>query len=268
MVCPDHPPNLAPLTKTFRGRKAGSSQEVTWGFLANHGGGYRYSLAPKPCVCPPGPRQSLLLLTKPSRCIRTGFRGNLDLTEELFNEHLLKFVGDTQWVQDNFRRNRTAIRAMRTSEGTFPRGSQWTRVPIPECITLHNTAGGDLEKCLGLQFPAPCPDCYGFFGDPNERDWNKTRDDAPIDMSIVDLVAVPKDLKPGEYIRASSNGVVILSLPMLTCGVAADSAVPQRLRADPVSLCPPLCSPCAPLSAQAARRQIWESCADILVTAA
>ena len=128
------------------------------------------------------------------------------MTEELFNEHLLKFVGDTQWVQDNFRRNRTAIRAMRTSEGTFPPGSQWTRVPIPECITLHNTAGGDLEKCLGLQFPAPCPDCYGFFGDPNERDWNKTRDDAPIDMSIVDLVAVPKDLKPGEYICASSNG--------------------------------------------------------------
>ena len=33
--------------------------------------------------------------------------------------------------------------------------------------------------------------------------------------------------------------VVTLSLSMLTCGVAADSAVPQRLRADPVSLCPP-----------------------------
>eukprot|EP01046_Picozoa_sp_COSAG06_P041343 COSAG06_NODE_5120_length_3707_cov_2.040188_2_plen_162_part_00 len=136
----------------------------------------------------------------------TGFRGNLDLTEELFNEHLLKFVGEIQWVQDNYLRNRTAIHAMRTSVGTFPHGSQWTRVPIPECITARNTAGGDLSKCLGLQFPAPCPQCYGFFGDPNEKDWRAAgRDDSPIDMSIVDLVQVPKDLEPGDYILQYRN---------------------------------------------------------------
>ena len=44
-----------------------------------------------------------------------------------------------------------------------------------------------------------------FFGDPFEPDWNKTRDDAPIDMSIVDLVAGPKGLKPGPYILQYRN---------------------------------------------------------------
>ena len=65
-------------------------------FLANHGGGYRYALAPKP----------------------TGYRGKLDLTEQLFNEMPLSFVGSSSWIQDNLRHNRTEIRAMRTKEGT------------------------------------------------------------------------------------------------------------------------------------------------------
>merc|ERR1712072_915098 len=89
--------------------KRGSNQEVSWGIMVNHGGGYRYSLCKKP----------------------TGYRKNLDLTEECFQNGTLNFVGDTQWIEDASRantgpgktHNRTAVPALRKSEGTFPPGS-------------------------------------------------------------------------------------------------------------------------------------------------
>ena len=83
-------------------------EEVAWGIVANHGGGYSYRL----CRVE-----------------------NLDvvdsISEECFQEIPLQFVGDTQWIQygENVT-NRTAIKAVRTSEGTFPPGSEWTRVPF------------------------------------------------------------------------------------------------------------------------------------------
>ena len=56
----------------------------------------------------------------------------MDLTEECFQQTTLKFIGDTQWIQasepDNM--NRTEIPARRTTNGTFPPGSQWTRNPV------------------------------------------------------------------------------------------------------------------------------------------
>ena len=141
--------------------------------LPPDGGGYRYALAPRP----------------------SGYTGNLELTEELFNNMTLKFVGNVQWIQDNVRRNRTQITAVRTTEGTHPPGSEWTKVPVPECITARNTGGGDLSPCLGFQYAPPCYNCYGQFGDPSNKVWHAAgRDDAAFDMSIVDKIQVPKNI--------------------------------------------------------------------------
>ena len=86
---------------------AGSVQEVAWHVNANHAGGYGFRL----CKLPTG--------------------GISELTEECFQQNHLDFVGDHQWVvSDAEPENRTEILAARTREGTFPRDSQWTKVPL------------------------------------------------------------------------------------------------------------------------------------------
>ena len=64
---------------------------------------------------------------------------------------------------------------MRTREGTTPPESQWTRNPIPACMTStwdgtgdynnvtargphpYGSGGGDQAPCFGPQFPPPVP---------------------------------------------------------------------------------------------------------------
>jgi hypothetical protein len=112
---------------------AGSKQEVWWSIAANHGGGYSYRLCPK---------------SKP-------------LTEECFQGQVLKFASNDTWIVygDFNSTNRTRIQANRTTEGTHPSGSQWTKVPIPSCA---GAGGGGLgEKCDEPQFPSPVPGLWG-----------------------------------------------------------------------------------------------------------
>lgn len=86
---------------------AGSVQEVAWHVNANHVGGYGFRL----CKLPAG--------------------GISELTEECFQQNHLDFVGDHQWVVlDAEPEERTEIAAVRTREGTFPLGSQWTKNPL------------------------------------------------------------------------------------------------------------------------------------------
>ena len=54
------------------------------------------------------------------------------LTEECFQQGHLEFFGDKQWIE--LGEDRIEIEAVRTREGTFPEGSQWTRNPIPNCL--------------------------------------------------------------------------------------------------------------------------------------
>merc|ERR1719420_434446 len=90
-----------------------------------------------------------------------------DLTEECFQRGALRFSGDDHWIQhggDVGTRSKP-FPAMRTTNGTFPAGSQWTRNPIPAC---KGPGGGSLagskDQCTGYQFPPPVgPDRY-----PNE----------------------------------------------------------------------------------------------------
>lgn len=85
---------------------AGSVQEVAWYVGPNHGGGYSYRL----CRLPEG--------------------GTAELTEECFQDTSLDFVGVEQFIIRHHEEHRTEVVARRTTEGTFPPGSEWTKNPL------------------------------------------------------------------------------------------------------------------------------------------
>lgn len=164
---------------------AGSVQEVSWGLYANHGGGYSYRLCPKAEA----------------------------LTEACFQRTPLRFVGETSWIQfGDDEANRTAISAIRTTEGTHPLGSQWTRNPIPACNGFVGGADGTCEKSPQFEAPltdvigghpkfAPNPGLYGFGPGayhPNTEHqafWTER-----FNFNVIDQVQVPADLPPGDYV--------------------------------------------------------------------
>jgi len=149
----------------------GEAVEVVWGITANHGGGYSYRMCKLPEEGPDA------------------------LTEECFQQTPLKFVGDTQWVQyGEDKETRIEIPATRTSQGTTPKGSQWTKNPIPACIGgLGGFYYPDAKCPNGTQFPPPKPELYGF-------GVNTAHNYMPFQFSIIDKVMVPKDLAPGQYV--------------------------------------------------------------------
>lgn len=164
---------------------SGSTQEVSWSIFANHGGGYSYRLCPR----------------------------SEKITEACFQRTPLQFVGNASWIQfSNSTANRTAIPAVRTSIGTNPPGSQWTRNPIPAC----DDEGSDSPPvgwCGGPQFEAPLQDTiprnskymtkgglYGF----GPGTWPQTSEEVDFwterfNFNIVDIVSIPADLPAGDY---------------------------------------------------------------------
>jgi len=134
-----HWPGEIPVTEWF----AGSYQEVKWQVAANHAGGYSYRLCKMP---------------------EEGIRG---VTEECFQQTPLEFEGEDQWVvyrADQHDGTRTKVKALRTTEGTFPHGSMWTANPL---------------------FPS-------VETDPADYDHGQGQ--------VIDYVKVPAELEPGEYI--------------------------------------------------------------------
>ena len=81
--------------------------------LCSHGGGYSYRLCPHPA---PGDT----------------------LTEDCFNQQPLRFSGDRQWVQYGEAGERVEFIANRTTTGTFPPGSQWTKAADTDIISDWN----------------------------------------------------------------------------------------------------------------------------------
>lgn len=149
---------------------AGKQVEVQWSITANHGGGYQYRLCPLPAT------------------------GRIDLTEECFQQTPLAFVGDKSWYEfDN--KTRVEFKAVRTSEGTMPAGSTWTRNPTPGCISsvLGPFSNGDFTDCGGgPEYEPVVEGMYGFSysASPSHRFLSHT---------IVDVVQVP-DVAPGAYV--------------------------------------------------------------------
>jgi len=137
-------------------------QEVTvaWTIQANHGGGYQYRLCPK----------------------------GQPLTEECFQQMPLPFTGlqSFRWgdgVQVYF--NGTYV-----TEGTVPKGSAWAMNPIPRNDTAQT----------GKSFPPRCeerPDCGST---KVESDCFCSGMWGPYNLQIVDTLALPDSLPPGDYV--------------------------------------------------------------------
>lgn len=174
---------------------AGSSQEVSFSLYANHGGGYSYRLCPK----------------------------SRELTEECFQNHHLQFVGNESWIQyGNNVANRTAIPALRVSQGTNPLGSQWTKNPIPACGGLAGGSAGGAKHvpfwndCRQAQFDpplkglvtpnpkwAPLDGLYGIGAGACTAQTNHEEFKfwaARFNFNVIDEVVVPSELPPGEYV--------------------------------------------------------------------
>lgn len=146
----------------------GSAVEVAWSITANHGGGYSYRL-----------------------CKMT----ERSVTEECFQQTPLRFVGDKQWIQyGKDESTRVEIQATRTTQGTYPEGSQWTKNPIPACIGGLGGFYYPTSECpQGTQFKPPRPELYGF-------GVNSAQTVRSFAFSIVDKVYIPDNLPSGRYV--------------------------------------------------------------------
>jgi len=151
----------------------GSNAEVGWAILANHGGGYSYRLC------------------------KVGVDGPGGVTEECFQKTPLKFASEDSWVQYGWDEgSRVGFKANRTTEGTYPPGSEWTMNPIPVC---NSTAmGWNAFGCPdGTEFPPRAPGLMGTgehmdeFGEFHAPDFLWT---------LMDEVEVPMELEIGEYV--------------------------------------------------------------------
>lgn len=123
----------------------GSTAPVSWSVTANHGGGYSYRLCPV----------------------------DAELSEECFQKHVLEFSSNRSWVVDRQGNELVEFEAVRSREGTWPAGSEWTKSPIPMEVD---------EETYGKP---PMPGLHG----PGPQPW-----------SIRDRVHVPEDLAPGKYV--------------------------------------------------------------------
>merc|ERR1712151_683279 len=128
-----------------------------------------------------------------------------EVSEECFQQTPLEFVGDKQWIQFGNGidiKNRTEITAVRVTEGVLPKGSVWTRNPIPGCNDVPRL-GGHNHKCSGPMFEPPAPGIYGFgpgaCASGQEKCTLEEMASRAMPYGIVDLVKVP-DVPPGDYV--------------------------------------------------------------------
>lgn len=121
---------------------AGGVLEVGWALNANHGGGTAVRLCPS----------------------------DSDLSEACFQRTVLRASRNISWIQQGSdKSSRREIPAVRSSVGTFPAGSEWTRNPIPD------REDSPISPPLGLIGHGPFP-------------WN-----------IIDEYAIPADLPSGDW---------------------------------------------------------------------
>lgn len=199
---------LPPIPKEQRKIwKAGGTANVSWVSVANHAGGYSFSLC----------------------------SANKELTEECFDATPLQFVDSTttlryMFLKDNGtlgpNQTEVMIPAHRVTEGVLPKGSMWSKNPIPPGSWLEKGWQGN-QQPPQFEPPAGCDEhCWGYqpcnvgFTHPSYDGWNHTLDklpdcsraspDAPLEngqgcchttayMAIIDKVHVPQ-VPPGDYV--------------------------------------------------------------------
>lgn len=184
-----HGTTLKPLESGVQW-KIGGEGEVTWQLENNHGGGYSWRLCP----------------------------ADESLTEECFQKHQLDFVQDKQGIV--FKNGTVVpIKGRFVTEGTFPRGSMWSTLPIPSdglgprCLPGDNDTTSTPDACQAWEHhnvDGPCKPCPGTPGSDCSRCDNgpKLSFPAPCDgcsgcdhhHAIKDVVKVPSNMKPGKYV--------------------------------------------------------------------
>lgn len=186
--------------------KAGGVADVSWVSVANHAGGYQWSL----CAA-----------------------GSGQLTEECFEATPLQFANLTHqrlrymYLKNNgtITNNHTEVTvpAVRVTEGVHPAGSTWTKNPVPAGSWTNGKPGtGWAGNQHPPQFPPPegCDDhCWGYqpcnvgFTHPSYEGWNRTQPLPPCAngengegcchttayLAVIDEVVVPK-VPPGDYV--------------------------------------------------------------------
>lgn len=199
----------------------GSTQEVAFGITANHGGGYSYRL----CKLPTGSSSDVS-----EECFQ---RTPLEFASDT---QWLQYDNETYQYDKMVKLPRFALPLRKTNVGTHPAGSWWARVPVPGCrLCDQSVCGAGLmpnmtqkthvpeegnftyygglpwfhqqqcaQSCAGLNLTA-CPPGLTQFAEPLPGISGYTGTYPPIGhnglpYSIVDVVKVPSDLEPGEYL--------------------------------------------------------------------
>lgn len=193
-----------PTLETGTVWKAGGEAEVVFAVKFNHGGGYAYRLCP----------------------------AEEPLTEACFQQNHLDFVQSKQALLfQNGTRLGISEHSVFVSEGTSPEGSTWTRIPIPSsglgprcsCDMNNDYKPGDFtcgckkgEQVDGCMTPGncssgacePCPETAGSdcsrCDNPPSYPWGRYMFRPPTEgkmpVSVLDVVKVPADIKPGKYV--------------------------------------------------------------------
>jgi hypothetical protein len=201
---------LPPLAKPTVWKRGGV-EEAIWSMHANHGGGYSYRLCNK----------------------------KETISEECFQRTVLNMSGDTQTYQiEDDESTRVEIPRVSVTEGTYPPGSMWARVPIPACDVAAMCAVPDAPQkreslgcpyanepgcpvnpngcagvgipgaqfgkpktftCPAVQFPPPFPDAAVGFGGFGWPCIEYQMAVVGLPWNIIDKVQVPADIEAGEY---------------------------------------------------------------------
>jgi len=138
----------------------GEEVNVAWTIQANHGGGYQYRLCPK----------------------------GQPLTEECFQKMPLPFVGlqAFHWGDGV----KVFFNGTYVTEGTVPQGSAWAMNPIPRNDTAQTGQSfaprcEERPECGSTSVQSDCL-CSGMWG--------------PYNLQIVDTLALPHNIPPGDYV--------------------------------------------------------------------
>eukprot|EP00658_Telonema_sp_P-2_P027808 TRINITY_DN21417_c0_g1_i4.p1 TRINITY_DN21417_c0_g1~~TRINITY_DN21417_c0_g1_i4.p1 ORF type:complete len:389 (+),score=84.15 TRINITY_DN21417_c0_g1_i4:152-1168(+) len=125
----------------------GSTQQVGFGILANHGGGYSWRL-----------------------CKADG-----EVNEACFQQNVLRFAGDSHTIRYSnlsFVYNKPtvlppfSIPRKTTTEGTWPVDSEWARIPMPGCrLCDQSVCGSGLYPNLTDYFESPLLQTLGYRDD-------------------------------------------------------------------------------------------------------
>lgn len=143
--------------------EAGSIVETLQSIRANHGGGYQYRLCPL----------------------------NRKLTEACFQETPMSFAGNSRVMMPNG--TMLKLHSVFVDEGTWPIGSTWQTLEIPDTDDVRPGIIGPRE---GFAFPPACyePKLPGILDEGwCSGQWMNN-------ITIYDYLEVPRDLEPGEYV--------------------------------------------------------------------